>query len=502
MDGFLQHLFLGCQVAFTLSNLVYCFAGVFIGTLIGVLPGIGPIGAISMLFPVTFGMSPASAIIMLAGIYYGAQYGGSTTSILVNIPGEATSVITCLDGYQMARQGRAGPALGIAAFGSFIAGTIGTIILMFLAEPLSGLGVLFGPPEYFSLIVFALVLLSYFAQGSTVKAILMAILGLALAQIGIDGVTGRVRFTFGLVELQDGLGLVPVIMGLFGIGEVLINLEASANIEVFKTEIKGLLPSLKDWKDSLGAIFRGSFLGFFLGILPGGGAIISTFLSYSLEKRLSKSPEKFGKGAIEGVAGPESANNAATSGAFIPLFTMGLPSNAITALLLGALMVHGVQPGPFLISKHPDIFWGSIMSMYLGNALLLILNLPLIGLWVRILKIPYKVLFPILLLLCIVGAYSVNNSRFDVLIMLIFGVVGYVLKKLHYEPTPLVIAFVLGPILETALRQSFLISQGNPFVFFTRPISLTCLVLALLVLVVPVIWRGGEKVKERIGLDD
>jgi len=451
-----------------------------------------------MLLPVTFGINPTSAIIMLAGIYYGAQYGGSTTSILVNIPGEVTSVITCLDGYQMARQGRAGPALGIAAFGSFIAGTIGTIILMFIAQPLSAIGVKFGPPEYFSLIVLALSILSYLAHGSMTKAIIMAILGIGLSQIGIDVITGRVRFTFGILDLEDGLGLVPVVMGLFGVGEVLANLEESLDVEVFKTKIKGLLPNFRDWMDSLGAIIRGTFLGFFLGVLPGGGAIMSTFVSYALEKKLSKHPEKFGTGAIEGVAGPESANNAASSGAFIPLFTLGFPSSAITALLLGALIIHGVQPGPFLITKHPEIFWGTIMSMYIGNVMLLVLNLPLIGLWVKILKVPYKILFPFLLLLCIIGSYSINNSKFDVLIMCIFGIIGYVLRKLEYELTPLVIAFVLGPILESSLRQSLLISGGSMSIFLRKPISVTCVIIALLVLLSPIILRRSRKIRAKI----
>ena len=498
MSGVFENLLLGCGVAFSVANLAYCFVGVFIGTLIGVLPGIGPVGAISMLLPVTFGISPASAIIMLAGIYYGAQYGGSTTSILVNIPGEVTSVVTCLDGYQMARQGRAGPALGIAAFGSFIAGTIGTIILMFVARPLSEFGLRFGPPEYFSLIILALALLSYLSHGSIIKAIIVAILGISLSQIGIDAVTARVRFTFGIIELQDGLGLVPVVMGLFGVGEVLINLEESLTIEVFKARIKGLLPSVKDWAESIGAIIRGSFLGFFLGILPGGGAIISTFASYALEKKLSKHPEKFGTGIIEGVAGPESANNAASSGAFIPLFTLGFPSNAITALLLGALMIHGVQPGPSFIDKHPDIFWGTIISMYIGNAMLVVLNLPLIGLWVKILKVPYRILFPLLLLLCIIGSYSINTSKFDVLIMIVFGVIGYIFRKMDYELSPLVIAFVLGPLLETSLRQSLLISGGDVFVFFKRPISVSCLLIALVVLLLPVVLRKSVRIREKI----
>jgi putative tricarboxylic transport membrane protein len=498
MLGFYENLSLGFQVAFSAINLLYCFIGVFIGTLIGVLPGIGPVGTISMLLPVTFGISPDSAIIMLAGIYYGAQYGGSTTSILVNIPGEATSVVTCLDGYQMARQGRAGPALGIAAFGSFIAGTIGTIILMFVAQPLSSVGTKFGPPEYFSLIVLALTILSYLAHGSMIKAIIMAILGVGLSQIGIDVVTGRVRFTFGIIDLEDGLGLVPVVMGLFGVGEVLVNLEESLNVEVFKAKIKGLLPNLRDWTESIGAIIRGTFLGFFLGVLPGGGAIISTFVSYALEKKLSKHPEKFGNGAIEGVAGPETANNAASSGAFIPLFTLGLPSNAITALFLGALMIHGVTPGPFFIVKHPDVFWGTIVSMYIGNVMLLILNLPLIGLWVKILKVPYKVLFPLLLLLCIIGSYSINNNEFDVFIMLIFGIIGYLLRKFEYELVPLVIAFVLGPMLETSLRQSLLISGGDISIFFTKPISMSCLIIALLVLISPIILRKSRQMRGKI----
>jgi len=499
MTGFLENFSLGCQVALTANNLLYCFIGVLVGTLIGVLPGIGPAGAISLLLPITYGINPASAIIMLAGIYYGAQYGGSTTSILVNIPGESTSVVTCLDGYQMAREGRAGPALGIAAFGSFIAGTIGTVILMLVAQPLSEFGLKFGPPEYFSLMVLALTILTYFSSGSMVKAIIMAVLGLSLSQIGIDLVTGRVRFTFGITNLEDGVGLVPLVMGLFGVGEILINLEESAGVEIFKAKIKGLLPNLKDWTDSIGAIIRGTFLGFFLGIFPGGGAIISTFISYALEKKLSKHPEKFGTGVIEGVAGPESANNAATSGAFIPLFTLGIPFNVITALLLGALMIHGLQPGPFLIKQHPDIFWGTIVSMYVGNVMLLILNLPLIGLWVKLLKIPYRILSPFLLLFCIVGSYTLNNSTFDVLVMLIFGIVGYLFKKFEYELAPLVLAFVLGPMFENSLRQSLILSGGGLSIFITRPISILCLVIALLILLSSIFLRKRRQIIAKMG---
>ena len=482
MTSFLENFSLGFQIAFTGANLFYCFIGVFIGTLVGVLPGIGPAGAISLLLPVTFGINSVSAIIMLAGIYYGSQYGGSTTSILVNIPGESSTVVTCLDGYQMSLQGRAGPALGIAAFGSFIAGTVGIIILMFLAEPLSGVAIKFGPPEYFSLMILALTILTYLAHGSMIKAIVMAFLGVSLSQIGMDIVTGQTRFTFGIMELEDGIGLIPIVMGLFGIAEVLTNLEESGDLEIFRAKIKGLLPNLKDWRDSIGAIIRGTFLGFFLGILPGGGAIISSFVSYAVEKKLSKHPEKFGTGAIEGVAGPESANNSATSGAFIPLFALGIPSNAVMALLLGALMIHGLQPGPLLINQRPDIFWGTVASMYIGNVMLLILNLPLIGLWVKLLKVPYRILFPLILFFCMIGSYSINNSTFDVLVMLIFGIIGYLFRKFKYEPAPLVLAFILGPMLENSLRQSLLISEGNLSIFFTKPISGSCLVIALFVL--------------------
>ena len=499
MIGFFENFSIGFAVAFTAVNISYCFVGVLIGTLIGVLPGIGPCGAISLLLPITFGIDPVSAIIMLAGIYYGSQYGGSTTAILVNIPGEAASVVTCLDGYSMALKGRAGPALGIAAFGSFIAGTFGLIALMFLAEMLAGVAIGFGPPEYFSLMILALTILTYLAHGSMLKALIMAILGISLSQIGLDIVTGQARFTFGFINLQDGLGLVPVVMGLFGVGEVLSNLEQSEDFEVFKEKIKGLLPTLKDWKDSIGSIFRGTLLGFFLGILPGGGAIVSSFVSYSVEKRVSKHPENFGAGAIEGVAGPESANNAATSGAFIPLLTLGIPSNAVMALLLGALMMHGVQPGPLLITQHPDIFWGTIVSMYAGNVLLLILNLPLIGLWVKVLKVPYRILFPLILFFCIIGSYSINNSTFDVFVMLIFGIIGYLFKKLEYEPAPLIMAFILGPMLENSLRQSLLLSQGNYSIFFGRPLSASCLILAILLLASSSVFAKYRKIMAKTG---
>jgi putative tricarboxylic transport membrane protein len=471
-------LLYGFGVALQLPNLLACFIGVLVGTLIGVLPGIGPVGAMSILLPITFGLSPVAAIIMLAGIYYGSMYGGSTTSILVNIPGEAASVVTCLDGYQMARKGRAGPALGIAAFGSFIAGTIGLVGLMLMANPLASFAVKFGPAEYFSLMCLGLSVLLYLTHGSILKGLAMAGAGLFLSLIGQDIVTGKVRFTFGLFGLQDGVGLVPMVMGLFGISEVLLNLEEPAERSVLSTKIRHLLPSRKDWSAAAKPIGRGSLLGFFLGILPGGGAVISSFVSYALEKRFSKHPEQFGEGAIEGVAGPEAANNAASSGAFIPLFSLGIPANVVMALLLGALMIHGLRPGPLMITERPEIFWGTVASMYVGNVLLLILNLPLIGLWVRILKIPYRVLFPLILLFCLIGVYTINGNVFDIFVMILFGILGYGLRKAKYEPAPLVLAFVLGPMLEQNLRQALILSDGSARVFFTHPISAVCLIIS------------------------
>lgn len=492
MDVF-ANISLGFNVVFTDANLLYCFVGVLLGTLVGVLPGIGPCAAISLLLPITFGLNPSSAIIMLAGLYYGSQYGGSTTAILVNIPGEAASVVTCLDGYKMAEQGRAGPALGIAAFGSFIAGTFGLIALMFLAVTLSGVALSFGPPEYCSLLILALTILAYLASGSTLKAIIMGVLGISLSLIGLDIVTGQTRFTFGIINLQDGIGLIPLVMGVFGIGEVLINVEKSEEFEIVKAKVKGLLPSKKDWKDCLGPIFRGTLLGFFLGILPGGGAVISSFVSYTVEKKISKHPEKFGKGAIEGVAGPESANNSATSGAFIPLLSLGIPSNAVMAMLLGALMIHGVMPGPLLVHEHPDIFWGVIASMYIGNVILLVLNLPMIGLWVKLLKIPYLILYPLILFFCIIGSYSINNSTFDIGVMLFFGIIGYLFKKFEYEPAPLVMAFILGPMIENSFRQSLIMSLGDYSIFFTRRISISCLIISLLVLLSSIFFGKAKQ---------
>ena len=479
----LNDLLYGFGIVFQPWNLLSCFFGVFIGTLVGVLPGIGPAGAMSMLLPITFGISPVTGIIMLAGIYYGAMYGGSTTSILVNIPGEAASVVTCLDGYQMALKGRAGPALGIAAFGSFIAGTLGLIGLMILSNMLAGVALLFGPAEYFSLMCLGLSLVTYLTQGSILRGLVMAGLGLFLSLIGQDLITGQARFTFGLTGLIDGVGLVPLVMGLFGISEVLLNLEKlDEKREVLKTRFRNLFPTKRDWQKSTASIGRGTLIGFFLGILPGGGAVISSFISYAVEKRFSKHPEEFGKGAIEGVAGPESANNAASSSGFIPLFSLGIPANVIMALLLGALMIHGLKPGPLLITEHPEIFWGTVASMYVGNIMLLVLNLPLIGIWVQVLKVPYRMLFPLILLFCFIGAYSISGNAFDLYVMLIFGVLGYVLRKLTYEPAPLVLAFVLGPLLEKNLRQALILSDGSLHVFLTRPLSAASLLISLFLL--------------------
>jgi len=481
----------GFQVALQPINLLYCFVGVFIGTLVGVLPGLGPAAAIALLLPSTFAATPVSAIIMLAGIYYGAMYGGSTTSILVNIPGEAASVVTCLDGHAMARQGRAGAALGISAFGSFIAGTLSVVLLTFLAPVLARVTLSFGPPEYFALMILGLTLLTYFARESMVKALIMAAAGLLCGTVGQDTISGRFRFTFGIRTLEDGLGLVPVIMGLFGISEVLLNLEqGEEKAEIFATPTKDLLPTREDWRRSTVPILRGSVLGFFLGILPGAGAIIASFVSYAVEKRASRYPERFGTGAIEGVAGPEAANNAAAGGAFIPLLTLGIPANAVMAILLGALMIHGLQPGPLLVKQAPDVFWGFITSMYLGNAMLLVLNLPLIPMWAYLLRVPYAILFPFILLFCLIGSYSVSNNIGDGIVMWAFGLVGYLMKKFDYEGAPLILAMVIGPMMEEALRQSLILSAGRFTVFVSRPISAVFILGAVVLLALPRLTRA------------
>lgn len=470
-----QYILYGLQVAIQPMNLFYCFIGVFTGTLIGVLPGIGPTGTMSLLLPITFHISPVGAIIMLAGIYYGCQYGGSITAILANIPGEASSVTTCLDGYQMARQGKAGLALGVSTIGSFIAGTITIFGLMFLAYPLAKAALKFGPPEYFSLMCVGLVVLTFLTQGSMLKSLMMALLGLLIGLVGLDPFLAKPRFTFGFKELMDGVGIVPLVMGLFGISEVLLNLEEKERREIYKTEITGLYASLKGWSEAKWAILRGTVIGFFSGILPGGGAVLSSFVSYALEKRFSKHPEKFGTGIIEGVAAPESANNAAAQSCLIPLLSLGIPPNVVMAVLYGGLLIHGIQPGPFLVKDHPDVFWGLVMSMYVGNIMLLVLNLPLIGLWVKILRVPYTILFPLILFFCLIGVYTVNNTVFDIYLMVMFGFVGYLMKKFGFEPAPLAMAYVLSPILESSFRQSLSLSGGSIGVFFVRPISLVCM---------------------------
>jgi putative tricarboxylic transport membrane protein len=485
----IQHVLYGFQVAIQPLNLIYCFFGVLIGTLVGVLPGLGPPAAIALLLPTTFKATPVSAVIMLAGIYYGAMYGGSTTSILVNIPGEASSVVTCIDGYQMALKGRAGPALGIAAFGSFIAGSLAVIALTITGPVLAGIALQFGPPEFFSLMVVGIMVLTFLSSGSMLKALMMAAVGLTIGGVGMDAISGKYRFTFSIQALLDGVPLVPTVMGLFGITEVLENLETEIKREILATKVRNLLPNLKDWAASIWAIVRGSILGFFLGIIPGGGAIVASFASYAIEKKVSKHPEEFGKGAIAGVAGPEAANNAAAGASFIPLLTLGIPANAVMAIFLGALMIHGLQPGPLLMTRAPDVFWGTIVSMYIGNGMLLVLNLPLIPFWVMVLRVPYYLLYPLILLFCIIGAYSIGNSTSDVMIMLTFGIVGYLMRKFRYEAPPLVLAMVLGDELESSFRQSLMLSLGDFSIFVTRPISLGFLIVAALLLTIPIITQ-------------
>jgi putative tricarboxylic transport membrane protein len=495
----LNSLLYGFSIALQPDNLLFCFLGTLVGTLVGVLPGIGPVGAISILLPITFKLPATGAIIMLAGIYYGVQYGGSTTSILVNVPGEASSVITCIDGHQMALRGRAGPALGIAAFGSFIAGTIGVIGLMAFAVPLSRFALQFGPQEYFSLIVLGLTFVTYLSHGSKLMAIMMACFGLILGNVGLDTITTSPRLTFGILQLFNGIGVAPVAMGLFGIGEVLVNIESTVSSEIVKTKIKNLLPSKLDWIEAKWAMVRGTVVGFFLGILPGGGPVLASFLSYGVEKRVSKEPEKFGKGAIEGVASPEAANNSAAASSFIPLLTLGIPPTPTLAVLFGALLIHGITPGPLLIQKHPDLFWGVISSMYIGNVMLMVLNLPLIPMWVQVLKIPEKILYPLILLFCLIGAYSMNNDIFDVFVMIIFGVVGYLFRKFEYEGAPLILAFVLGPMFDLNLRQALLVSDGSFVPFFTRPLSAVTLIMAIMLLIIsifPTFFRMIKGIKE------
>ena len=496
MDA-LTHLLLGFSTAFTSTNLSSCFIGVLIGTLIGVLPGIGPVGTMAILLPITFSMGPIPAIIMLCGIFYGAQYGGSTTSILVNIPGEVGSIVTCMDGYQMAKKGRAGPALGISAMGSFIGGTLSIVGLMLLTPALAKLAIGFGPPELFSLVILGLMMVSTIGRGSVVKSLIMTILGIFISTIGRESIKGFSRFTLGSFTLSDGVGLVPVAVGMFGIAELLTNIEEIPEQQVFKTSLRTLFPNLKDWHDSFWPMIRGTVVGFFLGILPGAGTVVTTFFSYGLEKRLSKHPEKFGTGVIQGVAGPETANNAATSGSMVPLLGLGVPPHVTMAMLLGAFIIHGIQPGPFFITEHPDIFWSVIASMYIGNVMLLILNLPLIGIWVQILKIPYRLLFPLIIIFCYVGVYSLNNNFYELLIMIFFGFIGYLLRKIEYDAGPFLLAMVLGPMVETSFCQSMAISQGNIAIFFQRPISAGLLILVIMILLI-CSFLGMKKKKEKL----
>ena len=488
----------GFSVALTPGNLLYAAIGALLGTAIGVLPGLGPPATIALLLPVTYTVEATSAVILLAGIFYGAMYGGSTTSILLNIPGEAASVVTCLDGYRLARQGRAGAALGMSAIGSFVAGSLGVLGVSLLAPPLAAFALKFGPREYFALILLGLMMAVYLSEGSALKGLVMAVTGLILGTVGLDPVQGAERFTFGLPKLTDGLDFVVVAMGLFGIAEVLSNVEAPEARDVFRTALRKLLPTLEDWRRCWASLARGSLLGFFIGVLPGGGAVISSFMAYAVEKRVSRHPERFGHGAMEGVAAPEAANNAAATSSFIPLLTLGIPGNASIAMIFVALMIHGIRPGPLLLQEHPGLFWGTIASMYIGNAMLLALNLPLIGLWVRLLNIPYHYLAAGVLVFCIIGAYSVNNSVFDVGTMIGFGAVGYLLRKADFPVAPLILAMILGPQLERTLQQSLIGSGGDLRVFVEGPISATLLVGAVGLAVSPALrWIWGRCVRPR-----
>lgn len=480
----LSHLAFGLGVALTWQNLAYCFAGCLLGTLVGVLPGVGPVTTVAMLLPFTFGLGPAPALIMLAGIYYGAQYGGSTTAILVNIPGESSSVVTTIDGYQMARNGRAGPALGIAAIGSFIAGCFATLVIAYFAPPLAEVALDFAPADYFSLMVLGLVASVVLARGSLIKAIAMVCFGILLGLIGTDVNTGTIRFGFGWPQLTDGIGFVALAMAFFGVTDVLLNLEQEEQQDVFAARIGNILPSGEDMKVCAPTIARSTLLGSILGILPGGGALLASFAAYMLEKKIAKPPRSFGSGDIRGVAAPESANNAGAQTSFIPMLTLGVPSNPTMAMMIGALMIQGITPGPGVMNERPDLFWGLIASMWIGNLMLLVLNLPLVGLWIRLLAIPYRLLYPAIFVFCCIGAYSVNNEIFDVYTVALLAGVGYVLLKLDCEPAPMVLGFVLGPMLEENLRRAMMLSFGDPSVFVTRPLSAVCLVLAVLALVV------------------
>jgi len=495
MDLF-ANIVLGFQAALTPVNLLYCGVGVFVGTVIGVLPGLGPVATIAMLLPATFALPPVSALIMLAGIYYGAQYGGSTTAILVNLPGETSSVVTALDGHLMAKKGRAGVALTTAAVGSFVAGTLATAVIALAAPPLANVALKFGPAEYFSLMVLGLVASVVLAHGSLLKAVGMILLGLLLGLVGTDVTSGTQRYTFGVPELFDGIGFVAVAMGLFGLGEIIVNLEREAGGAIIVNRIASLWPTRDDWKRMVAPIFRGTVLGSFLGILPGGGAMLASFASYSLEKKVSRYAREFGHGAIEGVAGPESANNAGAQTSFIPMLTLGIPSNPVMALMVGAMIIQGIQPGPSVMSEQPALFWGVVASMWIGNLILVVLNLPMIGLWVRLVTVPYRLLYPAILVFCGIGVFSLNNTEFDVYVMAVFGLLGYVFAKLECEPAPMLLGFILGPMMEEYLRRAMLLSRGDALVLLQRPISAAILALAavaLLVVVSPAIRSKREE---------
>ncbi|MEJ0068974.1 MAG: tripartite tricarboxylate transporter permease, partial [Pseudomonadota bacterium] len=485
----------GFAVALQPVNLLYCFAGVLVGTLVGVLPGVGPVAGMSLLLPLSYKAPPEAAIILLAGIYYGSMYGGSTTSILINVPGEAASIVTALDGHRMAQQGRAGPALGMAAIASFIAGTLALVGLTLLAPALARIAVTFGSAEYFSLMLLGMTVLAYLSQGLISKAILMAAFGIVLGLVGLDPMSALPRLTFDRLELVDGVGIVPIVVGLFGFAEILAAIEQRITPTVVTTHLSGLMPNRDDWRRSGWPIARGSVLGFILGILPGGGAVIASFLAYGIEKRISKTPERFGMGAIEGVAAPEAANNAAAGGAFIPLLTLGIPPNVIMAILLSAFIVQGVQPGPLLMVQRPDLFWGVVCSMYIGNIMLLILNLPLVGLWVKLLRVPDVVLYPLIMLFCVIGVYATSGSIFDIYLMIGFGIFAHVLRSFGYEPAPLVLGYVLGPLLEINLRKALIISDGDWTFLVTRPISATFLALVVAVLLSALVphWKAHRR---------
>lgn len=491
----LSNLSSGFAVALTMQNLLFCFIGVMIGTGIGVLPGLGPAATLAMLLPITFHLEPTTALIMLAGIYYGAQYGGSITAILVNLPGEASTVVTCLDGYQMARKGRAGAALAIAAIGSFAAGSVATLLIAIASVPMSVIALRFGAPEYFSLMVFGLVGSMVLAHGSVLKAFAMVLLGLLLGLVGIDLTSGAARYTFGQPHLMEGIGLVPVAMGIFGLSEIINNL-GQPDQNNSAARIGSLMPTRKEMTRSALPIARGTIVGSFLGALPGGGAMLSSFASYALEKKISRNPEEFGTGAIEGVAGPEAANNAGAQVSFIPMLTLGIPSNAVMALMIGALLIQGIVPGPMILTEQPTLVWGLIASMWIGNLMLLVINLPLVGVWVAFLKVPYKFMFPAILLLCSIGVYSINNSMFDVAVMAVFAVIGTFLLRLGFESAPLLLGFILGPMMEENLRRAMTLSRGSVSIFFTHPISLALIIASLtllLLVLLPMIRRTRDE---------